>query len=119
MMFAECGMEVYETIGALRVEDQSLSVTERNNDALRLYEHMERLQEKIYAIHEAMDQMNLEEPTCSERMEEWMGHMEETSWGGGVVPEVWRGLREGFCCYTGGTPEGAVVILLLFYRRFT
>ena len=31
--------------------------------------------------------------------------------GGVVVPEVWSGLREDLCCYTGGSHEGVVVIL--------
>ena len=77
IMFAECGMEVYETVGTVWVEDQSLSMSRRNNDALQLRERMERLQQKIYAIHEAIDQMNLEETTRSEWMEQWMGHVEE------------------------------------------
>ena len=71
-------MEVYESVGTVWVEDQALSVSGRNNDALRLRERMERLQQKIYAIHEAMDEMSLEESTHSERMEEWMGYVEET-----------------------------------------
>ena len=36
------------------------------------------MSEEIYAIHEVMDQMNLEEATRSERMEDLMCHMEET-----------------------------------------
>ena len=43
MMFAECGMEVYKTVGAVWAEDQSSSVIGRNNDALRLRECMGRL----------------------------------------------------------------------------
>ena len=70
-------MEVYETVGAIWVENETV-VSGRNNDTLWLCERMERLQQKVYAIHKVMDQMNLEESTCSKRMEEWTDHMEET-----------------------------------------
>ena len=39
---------------------------------------MERLQQKVYAIHEAMDEMEVDESTRSETMEEWMGYVEGT-----------------------------------------
>jgi len=87
MMFEECGMEVYETVGIVWVEDETVS-SGRNNDALRLRERMERLQQKVYAIHEAMEEINLEESVCSERMEEWMGHVEETLDGLERVPNI-------------------------------
>ena len=42
------------------------------------HDNNQDMSEEIYAIHEIMDQMNLEEATHSERMEEWMGHVEKT-----------------------------------------
>jgi len=56
-------MEVYETIGTVCVE---LETSERgrnttNSLVLRLRERMERLQQKVFAVQEAMDQMSLEE----------------------------------------------------------
>ena len=69
------GARVLEASG--RPIDETV-VSGWNNDALRLRQRMEWLQQKVYAIHKAMDQMNLEESTRSERMEEWIGHVEET-----------------------------------------
>ncbi|KAF8428713.1 hypothetical protein EV426DRAFT_711386 [Tirmania nivea] len=73
MMFAECGMEVYETIGTVWVE---LETSERRNRSansivLQLRESMERFQQKIYAVQEAMDQMSLEETIQSAWLGEW------------------------------------------------
>ena len=78
LMFEGCSMEVYETVGTVWVEDQAPSVSGRNNDALRLRERMERLQQKVYAIHEAIDKMQVDESTCNETIEEWIGYVEGT-----------------------------------------
>ena len=45
---------------------------------LRLRECMEQLQQKVFAVQEAMDQMSLEETIQNARLEEWVGHVEET-----------------------------------------
>ena len=79
-MFEEGGMEVYETSGLVWVE---LDTSERgdnkvNSFALRLRERMERLQQKIYAVQEEMEQISLEEPVQNAWLEEWVGYIEET-----------------------------------------
>ena len=39
---------------------------------------MEQLEQQLFVINEAMDQLNLEDTIRSERLEGWMGHVEET-----------------------------------------
>ena len=39
---------------------------------------MERLQQKVYAIQEVIEQMSIEAPTQNARLEECVGHIEET-----------------------------------------
>ncbi|KAF8448199.1 hypothetical protein BGX38DRAFT_1260228 [Terfezia claveryi] len=78
MMFAECGMEAYEAIGTGWVGlGASVKANRANSLALRLRERMERLQQKIYAVQETMNQMGVEETTQIARLEEWVGHVEE------------------------------------------
>ena len=39
---------------------------------------VEQLHQQLYAIHEVMDQLNLEEDTRNSRVEAWMGHVQTT-----------------------------------------
>ena len=80
MMFAECGMAVYEGIDTVWVDaehevDRAHGV---NSFALRLRERMEQLQQKVYAIQEEMEQLSIEETTQNAALEEWVGYVEET-----------------------------------------
>ena len=74
-------MEVYETIGSVWVELES-SERPGNNTAsslvLQLRESMERFQQKIYAVQEAMEQESIEESLQHSRLQEWIGHVKET-----------------------------------------
>ena len=93
MMFAECGMAVYETIGSVWVAETSEKGGNRvSSYILRLRERMEQLQQNLYAIQEAMEEMSIEETTQGARLEEWVGHVEETldilvncKWGSGLL----------------------------------
>ncbi|RPB25197.1 hypothetical protein L211DRAFT_836521 [Terfezia boudieri ATCC MYA-4762] len=79
MMFAECGMAVYEAICTGWVGLGASGRANRANSlALRVRERMERLQQKVYAVQETMNQMGVEETTQIARLEEWVGHVEET-----------------------------------------
>ena len=88
-MFEEGGMEVYETTGMVWAELETSDNgggSKVNAFALRLRERMERLQQKIYAVQGEMEQMSLEETTQNARLEEWVGHVEETLDGLEMVP---------------------------------
>ena len=88
-MFEEGGMEVYETTGMVWAELENSDNgggSKVNAFALRLRERMERLQQKIYAVQGEMEQMSLEETTQNARLEEWVGHVEETLDGLEMVP---------------------------------
>ena len=39
---------------------------------------MERLQQKVYAIQEAIEQMNIEATTEQVRLEKWVRHIDKT-----------------------------------------
>ena len=78
MMFAECGMAVYETTGIVWVENEIKGGNPVSSFVLRLRERMEQLQQNLYAIHEAMEELSIEETTQNRRLEEWVGHVEET-----------------------------------------
>ena len=68
-MFTECGMEVYETLGTVYIECQETSRDGgRNNSLLQLRENVEQLHQ-LYAIHEVMDQLSLEEDTRTTHIE--------------------------------------------------
>ena len=58
-MFAECGIEVYETLGAVYVENKEASYHRgRNGRLLRLREGVEQLNKQFYAIHEILDRLS-------------------------------------------------------------
>ena len=74
-MFAECGMEVYETIDAVWIEDSEETSgrnTEKINSVIEVRECVEQLQQQLYAIHESMDQLNLEDTVRSQQVGEWV-----------------------------------------------
>ena len=65
MMYTEREMEVYETSGSVWVELE-LEIAERKDNTasslvLQLRKSMERFQQKIYAVQEAMEQISIEE----------------------------------------------------------
>ena len=72
-------MEVYETSAAICIEHQETSWDGgRNSSLLRLRASVEQLHQQLYAMHEMMDQLNLEEDTRNVLVEAWMGHVETT-----------------------------------------
>ena len=75
-MFTECGMEVHETSAAVCIERQETS--RDGGSLLQLRASVEQLHQQLYAIHEVMDQLNLEEDTRNSRVEAWMGHVPTT-----------------------------------------
>jgi len=67
LMFAECGMEVYETAGTVSVEEEGTGRQniERANIVSRVRESFEQVQQQLYAAYELMYQLNLEYSTKS------------------------------------------------------
>jgi len=68
MMFAECGMEVYETARTVWVEEESTSRRniERANIVSHVRESFEQVQQQLYAAYELMNQLNLEDTVQSQ-----------------------------------------------------
>jgi len=56
-MFAECRMEVYETMGVVWVEEENSGGrnAERASTAIQVRANTEELQQQLYAIYESMD----------------------------------------------------------------
>ncbi|KAF8459324.1 hypothetical protein BGX38DRAFT_1264264 [Terfezia claveryi] len=78
-MFEECGMEVYETMGTVWVENESSGWNaERANIISRVRESFEQVQQQLYTAYELMDQLNLDDTVQSQRMEEWANHVQVT-----------------------------------------
>ena len=72
-------MEVYETSAAVYIERQETSRDGgRHSSLLQLRASMEQLRQQLYAIHEVMDKLNLEEDVRNARVEAWMGHVRTT-----------------------------------------
>ncbi|KAF8425213.1 hypothetical protein EV426DRAFT_573443 [Tirmania nivea] len=79
MMFAECGMEVYETMGTVWVEEEGGERNARRmNSVIRVRACVEQLQQQLYAIHESMDRLQLEDTVQDQRVEEWVNHVQAT-----------------------------------------
>ncbi|KAF8442591.1 hypothetical protein BGX38DRAFT_1272306 [Terfezia claveryi] len=79
MMFAECGMEVYKTMGTVWVEEESSGQNARRmNSVIRVQACVEQLQQQLYTIHESMDQFHLEDTVQDQRVEEWVNHVQAT-----------------------------------------
>ncbi|KAF8416903.1 hypothetical protein BGX38DRAFT_1335203 [Terfezia claveryi] len=80
MMFEECGMEVYETMGTVWVENEcSGRNAERANIISWVRESFEQVQQQLYSAYELMDQLHLDDDTVqSQRMEEWANHVQVT-----------------------------------------
>jgi len=76
MMFAECGMEVYETARTVWLEEEGTGRRniERANIVSHMQESFEQVQQQLYAAYELMDQLNLEDTGQSQRMEKWVNH---------------------------------------------
>ncbi|KAF8419083.1 hypothetical protein EV426DRAFT_645023 [Tirmania nivea] len=51
---------------------------ERTNSIIRVRACVEQLQQQLYAIHESMDQLNLEDTVRNQRVEEWVNHVQVT-----------------------------------------
>ncbi|KAF8421780.1 hypothetical protein EV426DRAFT_643620 [Tirmania nivea] len=78
-MFAECGMEVYETVVTVWVEEEgSGRNVERANIVIRVRESFEQVQQQLYTAYEMLDRLNMEDTVQSERMEEWANHVQAT-----------------------------------------
>ena len=70
-MFGECGMEVYESMDTVWVEEDNCRYNaEKTSSMIRVRACVEQLQQQLYSIHELMDQLNLEDTVRSERIEE-------------------------------------------------
>ncbi|KAF8434217.1 hypothetical protein BGX38DRAFT_1333596 [Terfezia claveryi] len=80
MMFKECGMEVYETMGTMWVVNEcSGRNAKRANIISWVRKSFEQVQQQLYSAYELMDQLNLDDDTVqSQRMEEWTNHVQVT-----------------------------------------
>jgi len=74
MMFAECGMGVYDTARTLWVEEEGTGRRniERANIVRRVRESFEQVQQQLYAAYELMDQLNLED---TYKVSEWRNEL--------------------------------------------
>lgn len=78
-MFEETGMEVYETIDTIWVEEENGGYSdEQTSSIIRVWACVEQLQQQLYTIHELMDQLDLEDTVRSERIEGWVNHVQTT-----------------------------------------
>jgi hypothetical protein len=79
-MFEECGMEVYEATGAVRVETEEESTPDniRTQSLLELRGMDERLHSQLYAVHEIMEEAGVEQETRVQVVDEWMAGMRVT-----------------------------------------
>jgi len=68
MVFTECGMEVYETVRTMWVEEEGTDRRniERTNIVSDVRESFEQVQQQLYAAYELMDQLNLEDTVQSQ-----------------------------------------------------
>ena len=69
-MFEKSGMEVYETMGTVWIEEErsyGIQDIERSNSIIRVRAYAEQLQQHLYSIHESMD---LEDTVRSQRVED-------------------------------------------------
>ena len=59
MVFTECGMEVYETVRTMWVEEEGTDRRniERTNIVSDVRESFEQVQQQLYAAYELMDQL--------------------------------------------------------------
>ncbi|RPB19860.1 hypothetical protein L211DRAFT_586270 [Terfezia boudieri ATCC MYA-4762] len=79
MMFEECGMEVYETIGTVWVEEDSeRNDIEMTSRVIQVRAGCEQVQQQLYAIQESMEHLNLDNTVRSQRMEKWVNHVQVT-----------------------------------------
>ncbi|KAF8420376.1 hypothetical protein EV426DRAFT_243477 [Tirmania nivea] len=77
MMFEECGMEVYETMGTVWVEEDSdRNDVEMTSRVIQVRARCEQVQQQLYAIQESMEHLNLDNTVRSQRMEEWVNHIQ-------------------------------------------
>ena len=63
-MFEKSGMEVYETMGTVWIEEETsygIQDIERSNSIIRVRAYAEQLQQHLYLIHESMDKLSLED----------------------------------------------------------
>ena len=79
-MFKETGMEVYETMATICVEEEENSRhgAERTSSMIRVRACVEQLQQQLYTIHKLMDQLDLEDTVRSEWIEGWVNHVQTT-----------------------------------------
>ena len=79
IMLAECGMEVYETTGAIWIEEEGGGASaERTSSMIRVQACVEQLQQQLYSIHEFMDKLDLDETVRSQKIEGWVNHVQTT-----------------------------------------
>ena len=79
-MFEECGMEVYESVGTVWVDevDNGGHSAERTSSMIRVRASVEQLQQQLYRVHELMDELGLEDSVRSQRIEGWVNHVQST-----------------------------------------
>ncbi|KAF8414676.1 hypothetical protein EV426DRAFT_671625 [Tirmania nivea] len=79
MMFEEYGMEVYETMGTVWVEEDSdHNDVEMTSQIIQVQARCEQVQQQLYVIQESIEHLNLDNTVRSQRMEEWMNHVQVT-----------------------------------------
>ena len=74
-LFQESGMEVYETIGTIWVDEESNKKnTQKMDDVIRVQASVERLKQQLYSVHETMDMKDIVQ---GQRVNNWVNHVEE------------------------------------------
>lgn len=79
MMFTECGMEVYETMDTVWIEEDTGGYNaERSSSMIRIRACVEQLQQQLHTVHELMEKIDLEDTVRSQRIEGWVNHVQAT-----------------------------------------
>ena len=66
-------------MGTVRVEEEGEQNAERTNSIIQVRMSFEQVQQQLYAIHiKAMDRLNLEDTVQSQRVQEWVNHVQAT-----------------------------------------
>jgi len=106
-MFEDGGLEVYEKIGVVDVEEQLAAVTdgEKVSSLLELREIHEQLHHQLYAVHEILEERQMSEEERREVVIAWVDHVRGT-----VAPLANVGIDS--CVATGGC-----ALAITGYRR--
>lgn len=80
LLFEEFGMEVYETIGRITVNEDTQAVQDggKLQSLLELREIQEQLHQQLFSVHEVMAGLSLADGQRCEIVGNWLNHVRET-----------------------------------------